>query len=71
MLALLYGRALGAKEGGFHFVVVSGYKKGAVYLNNPLPESRTGWFAIDDFMYALYSSTCVDMDNGSLLVVGK
>ena len=71
VLALLYGRALGLNEGGFHFVVVSGYKKDAVYINNPLPGSKTGWFSIDDFLYALYSSTCFDIDNGSLLIVGK
>jgi hypothetical protein len=68
VLALLYGRALGDKEGGFHFVVVSGYKKDAVFINNPLPGSRSGWFPISDFMYALYASTCADMDNGSLLI---
>lgn len=71
VLALLYGRALGAKQGGYHFVVVAGYKHGAVYIHNPLPGSRTGWFPIDDFLYALYSSTCADMDNGSLVTVGK
>ena len=71
VLALLYGRALGAKQGGFHFVVVSGYKKDFLYINNPLPGSRTGWFPVKDFIYALYASTCFDMDNGSLLQVGK
>lgn len=71
VLALLYGQALGLNEGGFHFVVVSGYKKDAVYISNPLPGSRSGWFPLADFMYALYSSTCFDIDNGSLLIVGK
>lgn len=71
VLALLYGRALGLNEGAFHFVVVSGYKKNAVFINNPLPGSRTGWFPLSDFMYALCSSTCFDVDNGSLLIVGK
>jgi hypothetical protein len=71
VLALLYGRALGSKEGGFHFVVVSGYKKDAVYINNPLPKARGGWFSAPDFIYALHASTCFDMDNGSLLIVGK
>lgn len=71
VMALLYAKALGVNEGGFHFVVVSGYKKDHVYINNPGPKARTGWFPTEDFMYALYSSTCFDIDNGSLLVVGK
>ncbi|MDB5245340.1 MAG: hypothetical protein JWN90_445 [Parcubacteria group bacterium] len=71
VLALIYGQALGSKEGQFHFVVVSGYKKDAVYLNNSLLGSREGWFSASDFIYALYSSTCADIDNGSLILVGK
>jgi Peptidase_C39 like family len=71
IIALLYGGALGKKEGGFHFVVVTGYKKGFVYINNPGKKSRQGWFSESDFLYALYSSTCADVDNGSLLIVGE
>jgi hypothetical protein len=71
ILALLYGGALGKREGGFHFIVVSGYKKGFVHINNPGKKSRQGWFSETDFLYALYTSTCVDVDNGSLLIVGK
>lgn len=71
VLALLYGRALGSKEGGFHFVVVSGYRKNAVFINNPLPGSKGGWFPNKDFLYALHASTCRDIGNGSLLIIGK
>jgi hypothetical protein len=71
IIALIYGRALGKAEGEFHFVVVSGYKKGLIYINNPRRGSRQGWFREDDFLYALHSTTCVDVDNGSLLVVGN
>jgi len=71
VLAMVYARALGVHEGGLHFIVVSGYKKGYVHINNPLPGSTSGWFPVDDFMYALYSSTCFEVDNGSLLIVGK
>ncbi len=71
IIALLYGGALGKNEGGFHFVVVTGYKKGFVYINNPGKKTRQGWFPEDDFLYALYSSTCADVDNGSLLIVGE
>jgi len=71
VIALLYGRALGKNEGGFHFVVVSGYKKGFLHINNPGKGTRQGWFPEKDFMYALHSSTCVDVDNGSLLIIGE
>lgn len=71
IIVLLYGGALGKREGGFHFVVVTGYKKGFVYINNPGKKSRQGWFREEDFLYALHSSTCADVDNGSLLIVGQ
>jgi len=71
IIALLYGGALGRREGGFHFVVITGYKKGFVYINNPGKRTRQGWFPEEDFLYALHASTCVDVDNGSLLIVGK
>lgn len=69
VLALLLGQAMGECEGGFHFVVVSGYKNGHVYINNPAPKSRQGWFSDEDFFYALHSAAGADVDNGSLLVV--
>lgn len=71
VIALIYGGALGENEGGFHFVVVTGYKKGFVHINNPSKKSRQGWFPEQDFLYALYSSTCVDIDNGSFLIIGE
>ncbi|MBP6924181.1 MAG: C39 family peptidase [Candidatus Pacebacteria bacterium] len=71
IIGLLYGGALGRREGGFHFIVVTGYKKGFVHINNPGKRSRQGWFPEKDFLYALHSSTCVDVDNGSLLIVGE
>lgn len=71
VMALLYGGALGRREGGFHFVLVTGYKKGFVHINNPGKKSRQGWFPEKDFLYALHSSTCADVDNGSLLIVGE
>lgn len=70
ILALIYGGVLGTNEGGFHFVVVSGYKKNHVHIHNPLKKSKQGWFKNEDFIYALHSSTCADVDNGSLLIVG-
>lgn len=70
ILALIYGGALGANEGSFHFIVVSGYKKGYIHIHNPLKQSKQGWFKNEDFLYALHSSTCADIDNGSLLIVG-
>lgn len=72
VIALLDARALGSTQGGFHFVVVSGYKKGFIYVNNPLLESaRQAWFPVERFFYGLHASTDADIDNGTLLVVGK
>lgn len=71
VLAAIYGRALGLKDGEYHFVIVSGYRDGAVYVNNPLPGSKSGWFKTREFLFALHASTCFDIDNGSLLIVGK
>jgi hypothetical protein len=72
IIALLHARSLGKNEGGFHFVVVNGYDDASVHLLNPLPGSRQeGWFPIEDFLYAVHSSTTADIDNGTLLIVGR
>lgn len=72
VLVLLYAKSLGSNEGGFHFVVVSGYKRGQVYVNNPLPGSiKQGWYPIQEFLYGVYASTCVNFDNGTFLVVSR
>lgn len=72
VIALLLGQALGKNEGGFHFVIISGYKENQVYITNPLEKSsQQAWFPIDRFLYALHSSTSVELDNGTLLVVSK
>ncbi len=72
VLALFHGGALGSKEGGFHFAVISGHKKNFVYINNPLLNSaRQAWFPLDKFFYGLHASTCADSDNGTLLIVNK
>ncbi len=71
VIALIYGKALGSNEGGFHFVVVNGYDEENVYITNPLPSAKSGWFPTKNFLYALHSSTVFDIDNGSLLIVSK
>lgn len=72
VIALLVGQALGSKEGGFHFVVVSGYDDTRVHITNPSQRSsQQGWFPIERFLYALHTSTAVDFDNGTLLVISK
>jgi predicted double-glycine peptidase len=35
VIALLIAQALGSKEGGYHFVVVSGYDEDSVHITNP------------------------------------
>ncbi len=73
LIALLYGQALGSNEGGYHFVVVNGYDdNGNVFITNPLPNSkRQSWFPSKEFLFGLHTSTMVDVDNGSLLIVSK
>ncbi len=72
VIALLIAQALGSKEGGYHFVVVSGYDEGRVYINNPAPSSsQQSWFSVERFLYALHASTVGDFDNGTLLIISK
>ncbi len=72
VIALLIAQALGSKEGGYHFVVVSGYDEGRVYINNPAQNSsQQAWFPIERFLYAVHASTVADFDNGTLLIVSK
>lgn len=72
VIALVYACALGSNEGGYHFVVVNGYDEDRVFITNPLQDSkRQEWFQAKHFLFALHSSTMVDLDNGTLLVVGR
>jgi len=73
VIALLYARALGSNEGGYHFVVVNGYDDDEnVFITNPLPNSKKqSWFPSNEFIFGLHVSTMVDVDNGSLLIVSK
>lgn len=69
VLALMYAKALGNNEGGFHFVVANGYKRGFVHVMNPSPRAMNqAWFPVDRFLYAVHASTCADVDNGTLIV---
>lgn len=72
IIALLYGRAMGSREGGFHFVIANGYDEGRVFITNPLPDSKQqDWVPAEQFLYALHTSTTSDVDNGTLLVVSQ
>lgn len=72
VLALLYGQALGANEGEFHFVVVSGYDDDMVFINSSWPQSiKQGWFPLKNFLYAVHTSTTADIDNGTLLIATR
>lgn len=69
VLALTYAKALGNNEGGFHFIIANGYKRGFVHVTNPSPRATNrGWFPVDRFLYAVHISTCVEVDNGTLIV---
>lgn len=71
VLALTYGQALGRQQGGFHFMVVNGYKRGQVFLTNPLRRARQGWFPLDQFLYAVHASCVGDLDNGSFIIASR
>lgn len=72
VIALLCGTALGKNEGGFHFVVVSGYDKDRVFINNPgINTKKQAWFPVENFLYAVHTSTMFDIDNGTFLVISK
>lgn len=69
VIALLYAQSLGKNEGKYHFVVVSGYRDDEVFINNPWPaSSRQFWFPYKQFIYGVYASTCVAVDNGTFLI---
>jgi len=71
VMALIFAQALGSKEGGMHFVVVTGYDSMNFFLNNPSPLSKLSKVPQKNFMYALHSSTLFDYDNGTLLLPSK
>jgi uncharacterized protein YvpB len=62
----------GSNEGGFHFIVVTGYDEKNVFANNPYPKSKKRTkYPMNQFLYALHTSTTTDIDNGTLLLVSK
>ncbi len=70
--ALNYTQPLGENEGTFHFVLVTGYDEGRVFINNSWPLSqKQAWFPIDKFLFAVHSSALGDADNASFLIVSK
>lgn len=72
VIALLYGQAMGSNEGGFHFVVVTGYDNKSVFVNNPYPKSKKQTkYPMHQFLYALHTATTADIDNGTLLIISK
>lgn len=64
VIALIFGCALGIREGGYHFVVIAGYDHKNVFILNPLRSSkRKSWFPIENFLFALHCCTTFDIDN--------
>ena len=72
VLALTYAKALGNNEGGYHFIIVNGYKHGFVHITNPSPRATNrGWFPLDRFLFAVHCCTSADVDNGTLIVPSR
>lgn len=72
VMPIVYPRAY-SDEGDriFHTHVINGYDEKYIYFVDPLPSEKKNKVAIADYLYALQVSTCVDIDNGSLLIVSK
>ncbi len=72
VLPIYYPRATSATVGRFHHTsVIHGYDTKSFYITDPLPSIKAKKLPIDDFMYSLAASTGADVDNGSLLIVGR
>lgn len=72
VMPVVYPRAYSdAGDRIFHTHVINGYDEKYIYFVDPLPSEKNSKVTIIDYMYALQVSTCVDIDNGSLLIVKK
>lgn len=72
VIALMFGKAMGSNEGGYHFVVVSGYEEGRVFITNPSPISqKQAWFPFKDFIYGVHAATTHELDNGTFLIASR
>lgn len=68
----MYARVLGKNEGGYHTVVIAGYKDDQFLILNPWPLSRQkSWEHADDVVYGIHVSTLFDYDNGTILLVSQ
>jgi len=57
----------------FHSVVITGLEDDKVFVNDPYAEEYGGTkeYPIEDFLFAMYSSSLGDLDNGSLIKIRK
>lgn len=63
---------LGENEGGYHTVVVGGYREDEFLVFNPWPRSKKqSWEKAEDVVFGIYAATLFDYDNGTILLVGK
>ena len=72
VIGLGFAQAIGKNEGEYHSVIVTGYDENNITINNPWPLSRKQYsIPKGRFLYFIHSSTCVDMDNGTLMIISK
>lgn len=56
---------------GFHTFVITGYDEDYIYFKDPYPKTNKTKILIKDFMFAVHAASCVDIDNGSFLLIRK
>lgn len=68
VIATMYAKALGTKEGGYHAVIVAGYRGDDLLLVNPLPGSKgKDWFPARQVLYGVHIRN--DETVGGLLIL--
>ncbi len=72
VFASMFTNTIGRNQGGYHFVVIGGYKDEQFLIFNPWQPSRQkSWENADEILFGIHCSTLFDYDNGTILIVDK